>query len=95
MPLQKASPPLATSSHPSSVTAGQKTPNTSKVRVKTSNPQEEQKWHKRVPLPWQNSSAFLVFPEEDSRQAAAERRGAQGDQPQDKHPAAGTEEPLP
>lgn len=56
--LQKASPPLATSSHPSSVTTAQETPNTFKVRVKIPIPQEDQKLYKRVSPSWQNSSAF-------------------------------------
>lgn len=58
MPLQKASPPLAASSHPSLATTRQKTPNTLKGRVKIPIPQEDEKLYKRVSLPRQNSSAF-------------------------------------
>lgn len=64
MPLQKASPPLATSSHPSSVTTGQETPNTLKVRVKIPIAHEDQKLYKRVsPLP-DKTPLLFSFPQE-------------------------------
>lgn len=88
MPFQKTSPPFASSSHPTSVTTRQKTPNTFAVRVKTSIPQRGSEVRLEGLPSLTKLFCFLVFPKKDSGQATAQQRGhgVPSVQPQEKHP---------